>query len=208
MTTAIKAIETEYAGCRFRSRLEARWAVFFDALSIKWLYEPQGYILGNGDAYLPDFWLPDLQLWVEVKGAPNEAEWIKLHAATAAEGLPLVYGRGQTPMEALGKDDLRRIPALNRILLLGEVPRPSTGCGWAHLLTTLTANGPAFHLAFFWGAHAVQVEQEWPWPSKAEFLSGSDSMDGVEFAPVKSHPSVSAAYDAARRARFEHGERG
>ena len=31
----IAAIETKYKGYRFRSRLEARWAVFFDALGIK-----------------------------------------------------------------------------------------------------------------------------------------------------------------------------
>lgn len=28
--TALAAIETTYAGCRFRSRLEARWAVALD----------------------------------------------------------------------------------------------------------------------------------------------------------------------------------
>ena len=39
----IDAIETLYAGCRFRSRLEARWAVAFNALGIEWMYEPQGY---------------------------------------------------------------------------------------------------------------------------------------------------------------------
>jgi hypothetical protein len=32
VSTEIKAIETSYKGYRFRSRLEARWAVFFDAL--------------------------------------------------------------------------------------------------------------------------------------------------------------------------------
>ncbi len=42
-TTATNAIETHYAGCRFRSRLEARWAVFFDAIGIEWQYEPQGF---------------------------------------------------------------------------------------------------------------------------------------------------------------------
>jgi len=35
----ITAIPTEYAGCTFRSRLEARWAVFFDAMRIEWQYE-------------------------------------------------------------------------------------------------------------------------------------------------------------------------
>ena len=34
-----KPIETTYNGVRLRSRLEARWAVFFDALGVKWLYE-------------------------------------------------------------------------------------------------------------------------------------------------------------------------
>ena len=32
----IKAIPTEYKGYRFRSRLEARWAVFFDACGADW----------------------------------------------------------------------------------------------------------------------------------------------------------------------------
>ena len=62
----MKAIETVYNGYRFRSRLEARWAVFFDALGVVYQYEPEGYDL-NGVRYLPDFWLPQLNCWVEVK---------------------------------------------------------------------------------------------------------------------------------------------
>lgn len=65
----IKAIETFYNGYRFRSRLEARWAVFFDALHIKYEYEPEGYHLSNGTNYLPDFFLPDFNVFAEVK--PN-----------------------------------------------------------------------------------------------------------------------------------------
>ena len=45
--SALKAIETEYKGYRFRSRLEARWAVFFDACGVKWEYEPEGYVLSG-----------------------------------------------------------------------------------------------------------------------------------------------------------------
>lgn len=52
----INPIETEYNGYRFRSRLEARWAVFFDALEIPYEYEAQGYTL-DGVPYLPDFTL-------------------------------------------------------------------------------------------------------------------------------------------------------
>src|SRR5262245_20844714 len=73
---SIQAIETHYAGCRFRSRLEARWAVFFDYLGIRWEYEPEGFEVENGKRYLPDFYLPGLSHYVEVKGddsmAPTE----------------------------------------------------------------------------------------------------------------------------------------
>lgn len=62
----IKAIETVYNGYKFRSRLEARWAVFFDALEVKYEYEPQGFHLPSGP-YLPDFWLPNHEVWVEIK---------------------------------------------------------------------------------------------------------------------------------------------
>lgn len=51
----IKAIETRYKGYRFRSRLEARWAVFFDCCGYNWEYEPQGFELPCGTRYLPDF---------------------------------------------------------------------------------------------------------------------------------------------------------
>jgi len=61
-STAIKAIPTRYAGCHFRSRLEARWAVMLDADGVDWQYEHEGYEcerrLGLDDQtfyYLPDF---------------------------------------------------------------------------------------------------------------------------------------------------------
>lgn len=62
----IQAIETVYNGYRMRSRLEARWAVFFDAMGTKYEYEKEGFDL-DGIWYLPDFWLPELSLWVEIK---------------------------------------------------------------------------------------------------------------------------------------------
>ena len=70
----IKPIETFYNGYRFRSRLEARWAVFFDEAGIKYEYEPEGFDLGDGLFYLPDFYLPDEDTWVEVKGKPLSIE--------------------------------------------------------------------------------------------------------------------------------------
>ena len=65
----IKAVETIYKGYLFRSRLEARWAVFFDALGIKWEYEPEGLLLSDGTSYLPDFYLINFNCYFEVKRA-------------------------------------------------------------------------------------------------------------------------------------------
>lgn len=65
-------IETRYNGYRFRSRLEARWAVFFDAMGITYEYEPEGLKIKDGKYYLPDFYLPQLHCYFEVKRAPKK----------------------------------------------------------------------------------------------------------------------------------------
>jgi len=100
----MKAIETVYKGYRFRSRLEARWAVFFDELDVEWEYEKEGYNLDESGLYLPDFWLPCANFifewsgyWLEIKGAyplqgeidtaSNLAKFTK-HTTFIAYGLP------------------------------------------------------------------------------------------------------------------------
>jgi len=46
----LKAIDTKYKGYKFRSRLEARWAVYFDAIGLEWEYEKEGFEFGeNGE---------------------------------------------------------------------------------------------------------------------------------------------------------------
>lgn len=45
-----KAIETKYGGVVFRSRLEARWAAFFDIIGWRWDYEPVDLV-----GWSPDF---------------------------------------------------------------------------------------------------------------------------------------------------------
>lgn len=49
----IKAIPTTYNGRRYRSRLEARWAAYFDLLGFQFEYEPRD--LGK--------WSPDFAIW-------------------------------------------------------------------------------------------------------------------------------------------------
>lgn len=66
---SIKAIETVYDGYKFRSRTEARWAVFFNAIGLEYQYESEGFDM-DGLRYLPDFYIPSLNRWFEVKGKP------------------------------------------------------------------------------------------------------------------------------------------
>lgn len=75
---AIKAIDTVYKGYKFRSRLEARYAVFFDALGLKFEYEKEGYEFGS-IRYLPDFYFPDYKFWIETK--PTDASEAEIEKA-------------------------------------------------------------------------------------------------------------------------------
>jgi hypothetical protein len=92
----IKAKETWYKGVKFRSRTEARWAVFFDHLGIPWQHEPRRYDLpyrldnpAQTRWYLPDFWLPSLGMWAEVKGKLNDyADYALLLNRAAALSSP------------------------------------------------------------------------------------------------------------------------
>ena len=88
----IKAIETEYRGFRFRSRLEARWAVFFDAAGIAWEYEPEGYDC-DGVLYLPDFRIivnDEFWLYVEVKGKMQDTDLEKINNFVRSGGGPVL----------------------------------------------------------------------------------------------------------------------
>ncbi len=70
MSNAIAAIPTKYSGVQFRSRLEARWAAFFDLLGWTWAYEPIDL-----DGYIPDFILTADRRLIEVKPALKLADY-------------------------------------------------------------------------------------------------------------------------------------
>lgn len=213
----IKAIETRYAGCHFRSRLEARWAVFFDHLGIRWEYEPQGFKvgLGPGIRYLPDFWLPDLNTWVEVKGADANLDRSLLSAA-------MDYGEGLPGMADTGSETGR-----GGLLLLGPVDAPRKwGLTWRVPTHTLLTHrkGVAHEPAVFLDDGSLV---------RADASRSCNLDDNSGFCPcpallttglVAEHPmleviadkhtvrgvppKVVTAYVTARSARFEHGQAG
>jgi hypothetical protein len=56
------------AGHRVSFTARARWAVFFDALGLEFAYEPERYYFDGLD-YVPDFFLPGVPCFVEIKSA-------------------------------------------------------------------------------------------------------------------------------------------
>ena len=106
---------TKYKGVQFASRLEARWALFFDALAIRWQYEPQKFALEAG-GYVPDFrlsWPNGLALWAEVKPTMDVvrvhdlkryAQFSKQRTLVLLVGLPepKAYSRAAAPWDEIG----------------------------------------------------------------------------------------------------------
>lgn len=87
-----------YAGYEMRSHSETRWAAMMDAMGITWIYEPQVIGTRHG-GYMPDFFLPEVGMFIEVKGpAPTKAEREKAFDAQAATGYPVVFAYGRPEM--------------------------------------------------------------------------------------------------------------
>lgn len=110
----IKPIETEYKGYKFRSRLEARWAVFFDSMGIEWEYETEGYVLKDGTKYLPDFLLLHIQHedWHELV-LPDYPQEYKSMCFVEVKGVMTDYDLKKVAMFAEEKP----------IILLGGIPK-------------------------------------------------------------------------------------
>lgn len=194
----IKPIETRYAGCRFRSRLEARWARFFDFLAIRWEYEKEGFDLGKNGAYLPDFWLPDLGIWYEIKG---ELHWIehdngsfKFETSREIERMRAFRDQGVACCLSEG------LPGENQVWWFGWDLNESSGGASEDR-----------------GDWAISIEYR-PF-IKLDYLSGridkeiyTNCLYNNELAWVhweaNKNCSLNRAYEIARSARFEFGESG
>lgn len=205
----MKPIDTRYAGHRFRSRLEARWAVFFDAAGVPWQYEPQGFEVGADKRwYLPDFYLPESSTWVEVKPIDDYLDMGLIRDCMHPEsGLPDVTGSAQTE---------------RGLLILGQIPRHEfldLGSRVIHPIAQadVESRGVLGFLRFFNGGVSVEefsVDSDPPGPlAKA----GGNLVDGRIVTMVSATSTsrimwrigderVTQAYATAREARFEHGE--
>jgi hypothetical protein len=195
-----RPIETQYKGYRFRSRLEARWAVFFDAIFAKWEYEKEGFNLG-GRRYLPDFWLPygcatppSWGFWVEIKPTPLTAEessvFAELVRTTGNRGFA-ICGNPWPGEHSVSVFDHHhgRVPEATP-LIVGEITESDDH------------QTPKF-LEYF--------REYGPWPppkSRRLSIAGENRVFSFHHSDAFSQGDVSLrdAFQVARSARFEHGE--
>lgn len=198
------AIQTEYAGHLFRSRLEARWAVFFDHAGIKWQYELQGYEC-KGHRYLPDFYLPDSNDFVEVKGDPEGLQ-------KDYERMSVILGES-SPLPGFTKQE-------SSLILLGDIPFVSAGTAHHKCLKYNEGSLKSFLVTFlpFGEKNSVVpfIDGGFILP-KLFGLNVSTNLnkdskgwivESVVMPTPVTFPKLNDAYSAARKARFEHGECG
>lgn len=223
----IQAIETQYKGCRFRSRLEARWAIWLDALGIDWSYEPQGFTL-DAMRYLPDFFLRSVDqdwdggnpkgrgYWLEIKPTAldeREEEMLRLlalnsgHVAYAFAGEPwpgefAVYSARRRHWQ--GQED--------RVTLRVHLPRDCWLCHGVGVRQAMT------YFAKTWRGREFHYVGDGPCPTcdgtgdapPDDLLAHvGQHLFGFQanlLDPIPDPERLAEAFRAARSARFEHGE--
>ena len=187
---AIQSIDTVYDGYRFRSRLEAKWAMFFNEAGIEYSYEPKGIKTSYG-WYLADFFIPSMDLWIDVKGNA-EAEPFALNKlaeiceegqrGAIIENIPLVKNNSINPFES---KDFK----LQHNVTFGE----GTEDGLYLFCSCIKC-----------GAYGFEYEGR-----SARIECGCDHSDisNGDRSHNYDSPNLLKAYKVARGARFEHDER-
>lgn len=207
----IKAIQTQYKGYHFRSRLEARWAVFFDALGLEWEYEPEGFDLGDGVYYLPDFKVTNKDgsyVWYEIKaGNVGGCEKFDKFEKLVRESSKIITD----PEAIMLSGDPHTMVLNNASPYVGICPRCcliGNSGGWDY--------NYSYYPEEIYAYDCQQCDGHTP-------CGGSDMESGAlcDVTPWKGtlevlfldyhdkyFPKITAACNAARSARFEHGESG
>jgi len=196
LNNGLTALETRYAGYRFRSRIEARWAVFFTRLGLDWQYEPQGFKVGSEQLpYLPDFYLPVQGLYVEVKPAFADQ----------------VDPEGVRRWEAFAGEVVTTWTSERAAIFCGRIPDPDK----------VTESGPPWSGKWYDDGIYITGDCNYSWcacPTGQHFDIQFEARGGRILCGCKrvyddryhggDDQRILNAYAAARSARFEHGERG
>lgn len=190
----LKAKQTYYNGYWFRSRLEARWAYFFDLIGIEYRYEYQGYEL-DGISYLPDFWLTGrYNLYVEIKGYTPDALELEKASRLATASERLVW------------------------LFVGDPFGPSELCSFIFHNWEMYKESPRDIMdKYYLHDHIIDINERgyttlvrsdkvvWSWIGETWFPGGESSLDKDAWFHGDQSKLMYAQLKA-RQARFEYGE--
>jgi len=206
----VGAIETVFDGYRFRSRLEARWAVFFKTAGIRYIYEPECFRMCDGKLYLPDFYLPDVNMrttedkggiYVEVKPPPlnfdadesrrliaylAELSWITGKSVLLIEGMPALWENYYFNAEGNGHYEITIFPY--------------GGEKWDYRML----------FARCWKCHRVRVQHGW-YQEPYEYCGYCEHcimQSGEKSRCDAAHPWLVHAVNMARSYRFDERRRG
>lgn len=182
----VKAIETKYNGYRFRSRLEARWAVFFSTAQISYEYELEGFTMPSGTAYLPDFYLPEFDVYVEIKPSQRipllELKKLQEFAIEGDNNLLLIVGTPTQEDMLLIKDTWN----------LDEIEADFGIEGGDEDIVDFFLNWLKEHNTVTFGRTPLSEVEGW----QLVYRNGGK------------YPLINQALSQAKEARFEHGESG
>lgn len=196
--TSIPAIETRFNGTRYRSRLEARYAVFFEILGLEYHYELEKFSTEVG-RYIPDFWMPTLGDWsdmapegafVEVKGVDPDHVALRKASDLSEQTGKRVYFFG---------------PEIGKVVTLWEYAYSLTQCPLcgvicvSHWDTSEYKENPD-----------IGVPSIFDHPCKPEFLLAMkcDAEDyfNQNYPAESTSPLIELATSTAKSARFEDPE--
>lgn len=186
-----QVIQTMYSGCRFRSRLEARWAVLLDRLGADWEYEPEGFVLSDETYYLPDFLVHNVEgraggddLWIEVKGEMTQKDADKVNMFAFPDGM----------LTGLDKPD-------RKIFVVGGIPHFKDFWDLHRQIEEAKESDP---FSKMYSLETVDGDNWGAMPAITK--SGKFCLHAAgNVGEVDTDRTVNA-YAAALQARFEHGE--
>lgn len=190
---------TWYAGIEFRSRLEARWAVFFDTLGINWEYEPETFISNAFEDAPPIQYTPDFRVDLAPQGHKDVCQ--KHFYVEIKPNIEAVY---QHEKKLSMMVDYTH-PLNAALVLFGPIPDPRSLPTYFPVLFWDT--GVCLSYGTFYKRQFIVL------PSTMEVSSGPSLPDGIKFGLTGKLPNSLIARDqdmtkaltAARNERFGLG---
>lgn len=208
----MKAIKTRYNGAEFRSRLEARWAAFFDLCGWRWTFEPFDL-----DGWIPDFALhtdkDDIACLVEVKPlTPSDLKSDSLcsnpelekafrHSLAASDSPEFDHDEWKRVVSDASKDEFWRFHEEHEarvaewardkyeVLICGLMPFRGPDYGGWSIGTLLTIGGP----------DVTAISRTWLWPDdRIDFSVEIGSYHGRITGDYDGNPHCKEGFDADR----------